>query len=125
MKRVDVVAAVLYQGDRFFIARRPLDKQLGGLWEFPGGKVEEGESHTDALKREMKEEFDADVAVLDYIASTQHAVDGRQIILHFYRASLMSDSFKVLEHIDSAWCSKKDIKNYELAPADADILPLI
>ncbi|MGE4318363.1 MAG: (deoxy)nucleoside triphosphate pyrophosphohydrolase [Deferribacterales bacterium] len=125
MKRVDVVAAVLYQDQKFFIAQRPHDRQLGGLWEFPGGKVEEGESHEEALKREMMEEFEAEVSVGDFIAATEHQVEGRLIVLHFYRSELLTDNFKILEHIDSAWCSKEEVKKYNLAPADLDILPFI
>lgn len=125
MKRVDVVAAVLNRDGKFFIAQRPHGGQLGGLWEFPGGKVEEGETHETALKREMMEEFEAEISVGEYVASTQHTIAGRIVCLHFYRSELISDNFKVVEHADSAWCSLEDMNDYELAPADLDILPFL
>lgn len=125
MKRIDVVAAVLKKEGRIFIAQRPHDRQLGGMWEFPGGKVEEGESHEAALRREMMEEFEAEISVGSYIASTMHTIEGRIVCLHFYYAELITENFKVLEHADSAWVFLGDMKNYELAPADLDILPYL
>lgn len=125
MKQVDVVAAVLCRDGKYFIAQRPHDKQLGGMWEFPGGKVEEGETHESALKREMLEEFEAEISVGSYIASTMHAVEGRIINLHFYHSILTGNVFKVIEHADSAWCSVEEMKTFGLAPADFDILPFL
>ena len=64
---IEVVAGIIYKDDKFLIAQRNLKKAQGGLWEFPGGKREPGESFEDALKREIKEEFDADIEVKEYL----------------------------------------------------------
>lgn len=60
---LEVVAGIIYKGDKFLIAQRNLKKSQGGLWEFPGGKIEQGESREDALKREIREEFNAEIKV--------------------------------------------------------------
>ncbi|MCD8554439.1 (deoxy)nucleoside triphosphate pyrophosphohydrolase [Seleniivibrio sp.] len=122
MKEIDVVAAVLNKDGKYFIARRPLDRQLGGLWEFPGGKVESGETHEEALVREMLEEFDADVKVCRFIQTIQKVAHERKIILHFYHSELISTRFEMKEHIDMFWGTVDELKTKELAPGDYEIL---
>ncbi|TCK61848.1 (deoxy)nucleoside triphosphate pyrophosphohydrolase [Seleniivibrio woodruffii] len=122
MKEINVVAAVLHRDGKYFIARRPLDKQLGGLWEFPGGKVEDGESHEDALVREMLEEFDAEIKVCSFVVSTEHITDDKKLTLHFYKAEMISTRFEMREHIDMFWGTLDELKTKELAPGDMEIL---
>lgn len=122
MKEVNVVAAVLQKEGKYFIARRPLDRQLGGLWEFPGGKIEPGETHEEALIREMLEEFDADVKVCRFIQTIQKVTDERKIILHFYHSDLISSRFEMKEHIGMFWGTVDELKTKELAPGDLEIL---
>lgn len=122
MKTIHVVAAVLEKHGRYFIAQRPQDKQLGGLWEFPGGKVEQGETHAEALKREMMEEFDAEITVGEFIVSTENIIDNRTIVLHFYKSYLKVDRLTPLEHEATAWLSTDELEEYSLAPADRDVL---
>lgn len=125
MKTVNVVAAVLEKHGKYFIAKRPQDKQLGGCWEFPGGKVEQGETHAEALKREMMEEFDAEITVGEYIVSTENVIDGRTVVLHFYRAYLQTNRLTPLEHEDTAWLSTDEFAEYQLAPADRDVVQFL
>lgn len=122
MKTIHVVAAVLEKHGRYFIAQRPQGKQLGGLWEFPGGKVEQGETHAEALKREMMEEFDAEITVGEFIVSTENIIDNRTIVLHFYKSYLKVDRLTPLEHEATAWLSTDELEEYSLAPADRNVL---
>ena len=84
-----VVAAVIEHGDRFLLTRRQDGVHLAGMWEFPGGKIGAGESHADALRREIVEELDSDVVVRDLVLETTHAYPDRTVTLFFYRCDLL------------------------------------
>ena len=115
---IEVVAGVIYKDDKFLIAQRNLKKAQGGLWEFPGGKLEPNESAEDALKREIKEEFDADIKVGNYIGESIHHYPEKDIKLMFYRADLISSELTLLEHESCAWITKENKDDYEFAGAD-------
>lgn len=115
---IEVVAGVIYKDDKFLIAQRNLKKSQGGLWEFPGGKLEPNESAEDALKREIKEEFDADIEVGNYIGESVHHYPEKDIKLMFYKANLISEKFILLEHESCAWITKENKDDYEFAGAD-------
>lgn len=115
---IEVVAGVIYKENKFLIAQRNLKKSQGGFWEFPGGKVEKGETYQDALKREIKEEFDADIEVGEYIGETMHHYPEKDIKLVFYKAELISKEIKLLEHEDCRWITKKEKDNFEFSGAD-------
>ena len=89
MTTVDVVAAVVDDGGRYLVTRRPAGVHLAGMWEFPGGKVGEAETHADALRREMVEELGVDVAVEGLVLSTAHSYPDRTVALHFYKCRLL------------------------------------
>ena len=122
---IEVVAGVIYKDNKFLIAQRNLKKAQGGLWEFPGGKVENNESKESALIREIKEEFDADIKVEKYIGENIHHYPERDIKLIFYKARLLSDEIKLLEHEDYRWIEKEDRQKYEFAGADIKVFELI
>lgn len=122
---VEVVAGIIYKDDKFLIAQRNLKKSQGGLWEFPGGKVEPEESYQDALKREIKEEFNADIEVEDFVGENVHHYPERDIKLIFYKAKLISDKMEVLEHEDIRWITKEDKDSFEFAGADKKVFDLI
>lgn len=115
---IEVVAGVIYKGNKFLIAQRSLKKSQGGFWEFPGGKVEKDESYEDALKREIKEEFDSDIEVKEYLGQTIHHYPEKDIKLLFYKAELISKNIKLLEHQDFRWITKNDKDNFEFSGAD-------
>lgn len=115
---IEVVAGVIYKGNKFLIAQRSLKKSQGGFWEFPGGKVEKDESYEDALKREIKEEFDSDIEVKEYLGQTVHHYPEKDIKLLFYKAELISENIKLLEHQDFRWITKNDKDNFEFSGAD-------
>lgn len=123
---IEVVAGVIYNKEgKFLIAQRNLKKSQGGLWEFPGGKVEKNESYEDALKREIKEEFDADIEVKEYIGENVHHYPDKDIKLLFYKAVLVSDEIKLLEHEDGRWITKEDRDKFEFAGADVKVFGMM
>ena len=115
---IEVVAGVIYKDGKFLIAQRNLKKAQGGLWEFPGGKLEPNESAEAALKREIKEEFDADIEVGNYIGESIHHYPEKDIKLMFYKADLISENLTLLEHESCAWITKENKDDYEFAGAD-------
>ena len=122
---IEVVAGVIYKDDKFLIAQRNLKKAQGGLWEFPGGKLEPNESAQDALKREIKEEFDADIEVGNYIGESIHHYPEKDIKLMFYKAKLVSDKLVLKEHEDYRWITKDDKDKFEFAGADKIVFDLL
>ena len=119
-----VAAALITDGDKFMICRRPAYKARGLLWEFPGGKTEEGETPEQALIREIKEELDADIKVGQLFTKLTHVYPDLTIELYLFKAELLS-GYKMLEHCDIKWITPFDIDGYEFCPADKDILALI
>ena len=122
---VEVVAGIIYKGDKFLIAQRNLKKAQGGLWEFPGGKLEVGETAAEALKREIKEEFNADIEVDEFVGENIHHYPEKDIKLMFYKARLIGDKIEALEHEDFKWITKEDKDNFEFAGADIKVFDLI
>lgn len=122
---IEVVAGVIYKDNKLLIAQRNLKKAQGGLWEFPGGKVEKGESYENALIREIKEEFNANIEVKEYIGENIHHYPEKDIKLLFYKARLLSEKIELLEHEDYKWITKEDKDNFEFAGADKVVFDLI
>ena len=122
---IEVVAGVIYKDNKFLIAQRNLKKSQGGLWEFPGGKLEFGESCEAALKREIFEEFEAEIEVEGYITENIHHYPEKDIKLMFYKAKLVSDKFVLKEHEDYRWITKEDKDKFEFADADKIVFDLL
>ena len=122
---VEVVAGLVWRGDKFMICQRPKHKARGLLWEFVGGKVERGESREDALIRECKEELDVIVRPLDVFCTVDHVYPDITIRLILFNAEIVSGTPKLLEHADLKWITAEDIDNYQFCPADKEILERI
>ena len=122
MKTIDVVAAIIEQHGKILLARRPESGDQAGLWEFPGGKVDNGESQPRALARELKEELMIEALVGDYIASHKREVSGRIIHLHAWHVREFSGELTALCHSELAWCLPAEAFGYDLAPADIPLL---
>lgn len=122
---IEVVAGVIYKDNKFLIAQRNLNKAQGGLWEFPGGKLESGESCEAALKREIFEEFEAEIEVEGYITENIHHYPEKDIKLMFYKAKLVSDKLVLKEHEDYRWITKEDKDKFEFAGADKIVFDLL
>ena len=124
-KAVQVAAALIWDRDRFMICQRPAHKARGLLWEFPGGKLEEGEDGPAALIRECQEELDVTLAVEDLYMSVPHEYPDILIELLLYHARIDHGDLKLLEHADLKWITPDEIDQYEFCPADTDILAQI
>ncbi len=124
-RKTDVVAALIWQGERFMICRRPAHKARGLLWEFVGGKVEVGEAPEDALARECREELDIDVNVGNIFMELVHEYPDITIRLTLFHAEIASGTPKLLEHVDLRFILPSEISNYEFCPADEEILQKI
>jgi A/G-specific adenine glycosylase len=119
----EVAAGVVWNGEGcFLIAQRPLDGMLGGLWEFPGGTREEGESLQDCLRRELVEELDIEVTVGDLLTVVQHAYTHFRITMHAFHCQLLNGQPRALGCIDWRWISLDDVARFAFSAADHQII---
>ena len=121
----DVVAALIWEGDRFLACQRPAHKARGLLWEFVGGKVEKDESREDALIRECREELGVTVAVKDIFMEVDHVYPDLTVHLTLFNASIADGEPQKLEHNDIRWLTIDEIDDYPFCPADEEILKRI
>ena len=120
---INVVAAVIKNGDKkILIAQRNLKKSQGGLWEFPGGKIEPNESRETAIVREIKEELTIDIDVESYLAEKVFNYPDKDVNLIAMNCRILNGEIKLMEHEDAKWVSKDELKQFEFAPADMFIV---
>ncbi len=120
-----VVACALVDVDRrVLIAQRPADKALGGMWEFPGGKLEAGESPEAALIRELEEELgvSTQTACLAPLAFASHAYDDFHLLMPLYVCRKWQGQPQALEHDALKWVRPQALRDYEMPPADAPLI---
>jgi 8-oxo-dGTP diphosphatase len=113
-----VTAAILINDEKIIIAKRKSTGKLPNKWEFPGGKIENDETPEQCLKRELKEEFDINVSVGEYLGSSIYHYDHLSIELLAYRTFWEGGSISLKDHDDIAWVSLEQIGEYDFAPAD-------
>lgn len=121
----EVVAALIWHGDRFLICQRPAHKQRGLLWEFVGGKVEPGETRQEALIRECQEELDITLDVGNVFYEVDHVYPDITIHLTLFYATIAQGTPKLLEHNDLRWITVGEMGDYAFCPADTEILAQI
>lgn len=119
---VNVVAALIWNGDRFMICQRPANKARGLLWEFVGGKVEPGETRQEALQRECREELAVDIRPGKIFMELDHVYPDITIHLTLFHASIEKGIPQKLEHNDIRWITVNEIPGYSFCPADREIL---
>ena len=116
-----VVAAVIERNGSFLVARRQAGVHLEGYWEFPGGKCHPNETHLESLRREIREELDADVETADKLLMSAHEYDDRIIELHFYRCALVGTPRPMLGQ-ELRWVSRAELTGLSFPPADAELI---
>ena len=124
-KKIEVVAALIWSGERFLICQRPQNKARAMLWEFVGGKVEIGETKEEALVRECKEELEVILSVKDLFMEVTHEYPDVTVHLSLFNATILEGEPKMLEHNDIKWITPKEIPNFNFCPADEEILEKI
>ena len=121
-KATEVVAALIWDGDRFLICQRPAHKARGLLWEFVGGKVEPGETKEQALIRECQEELAVTISVGEVFMEVNHDYPDLNVHLTLFHAAIIEGTPQLLEHNDIRWITPEEIPQYEFCPADETIL---
>ena len=121
-KITEVVAALIWDTEKFLICQRPAHKARGLLWEFVGGKVEPGETKEQALIRECREELAVTLAVKDVFMEVDHQYPDLHVHLTLFNASILEGIPQMLEHNDIRWITTQEIPQYEFCPADEEIL---
>ena len=121
----EVVAALIWEKERFLICQRPAHKARGLLWEFVGGKVEPGETRPQALIRECREELGITVSIGDVFYEVDHVYPDITIHLTLFHAAIAEGTPRLLEHKDLRWITAEEIPQYEFCPADEEILRAI
>ena len=121
-KAVEVVAALIWRGDRFLACQRPAHKARGLLWEFVGGKVEPGESKEEALVRECREELGVTVRVGEVFTELTHVYPDLTVRLPLFHAAIPEGEPQKLEHNDLRWITVGEMDDYPFCPADETIL---
>lgn len=121
MDTIKVVCGIIFRNNQILICRRKPEKALGGFWEFPGGKVEEGEEHKQTLARELMEELGMQVSVLDHYVTIIHQYEKFTIELIAFTCHYLSASLTMLDHDAIEWVDPRQLLNWNLAAADIPI----
>lgn len=118
---LQVTAALIEKDGKYLLAKRPLEGLLGGMWEFPGGKQEKGETLPITLEREIKEELDASIVVGGHFGTYQHAYTHYKVTLHAFCCHLVSEDLKLIYHTDLAWVPPISMETYPMGKLDRTI----
>lgn len=121
MTTVVVAAAIIERDGAYLVTRRPRGVHLEGLWEFPGGKCDDGESLEACLAREIREELGTDAAVGAEVFTTTHVYPERRVELHFLACSLLGEPLSVLGQ-EMQWVTKAGLRSLDFPPADAELI---
>ena len=121
----EVVAALIWDKDRFLICQRPANKARGLLWEFVGGKVEPGETKEQALVRECREELDIILEVGSVVTEVTHEYPDITVHLTLFNAIISEGEPKLLEHNDMKWITVSELSEFEFCAADEEIIRIL
>lgn len=117
MKKIEVVAAIMYKNKTVFSAERGTGF-LEGYFEFPGGKIEQNETHEEALKRELFEELEIETEIKDYVMTVEHQYENFHLTMHLYNVEIISGDICLHCHKSYRWLDKEDLYDVKWAPAD-------
>ncbi len=119
---ITVVAALIEKDNKYLIAKRSTgSEEVLGKWEFPGGKLEPGETEENAIEREIKEEFEMDVEAQKYLTNNVCVYPSKTIDLRLYKCNYKAGEFHLHDHSEYKFVGKDDILNYDLCPADVPL----
>ena len=126
MKIIEVCAALIFDGDKVLLTSRPEHQEHSGYWEFPGGKIEAGETPAQCIKRELKEELDIEVLVYDTVYMLEHEYPDKHVSLRFMRC-IIKDGQKpqAQEKQEYAWVKRNKLNDYRLLPADKPVVKFL
>jgi 8-oxo-dGTP diphosphatase len=119
---IEVTAAIIVKDSKFLICQRPKGKACELLWEFPGGKIEAGETGEECIVREIQEELGVTLRVLRKLTDVVYEYPDRVVHLHFFITEIASGELTRKEHNALAWITSSEIHNYQFCPADATML---
>ena len=121
MKQIEVVAAIIHHDGAYFATQRGYG-EFEGMWEFPGGKIEPGESREDALKREIQEELGVDIYIKELLCTTEYYYPTFHLTMHCYLCSVASGEIELREHKSAQWLTAETLDTVEWLPADKEII---
>ena len=121
MKIIEVVAAIIHHNGAYFATQRGYG-EFEGMWEFPGGKIEPGESREVALRREIKEELGVDIVIENLLCTTEYDYSSFHLTMHCYLCSVASGEIELREHMSARWLTTKTLDSVEWLPADKEVI---
>lgn len=116
-----VTAAIIRKEGKILIAQRARDDECPLMWEFPGGKIEPGETAEECVVREIREELELDIAVLGVYARVRYGLNGREIPITFFNAEITGGEMRLCVHEDARWIKNSEIPNYTFMPPDVEV----
>ena len=124
MQTIEVVAAIIKKEDKIFITRRNYG-EFADMWEFPGGKIEVGETREEALVREIKEELELDINNLDYLTTVEYDYPSFHLTMHCYTCHICGGKLSLNAHNDAKWVYLEELSAQKWMPADVEVVEKI
>ena len=124
MKQIEVVAAIIRKGDKIFATQRGYG-DFKDWWEFPGGKMEAGETLEEALKREIREELSTEISVDEFLCTVEYDYPAFHLTMHCYLCSLLTEALHLNEHKAAQWLVKEELDSVKWLPADVKVVERI
>ena len=121
MKQIEVVAAIIRKGDKIFATQRGYG-DFKDWWEFPGGKMEAGETPEEALTREIREELSAEISVDEFLCTVEYDYPAFHLTMHCYLCSLIGEALHLNEHEAARWLTKEQLDSVKWLPADMKVI---
>ena len=121
MKKIDVVAAIIVKDDKIFVTQRGYG-EFKSQWEFPGGKIEKNEDEKEALKREIKEELNGKIEIVNHYLNTSHDYPNFSVNLRFYICNLVDEEIELLEHEDAKWIKREDLSSLNWLDGEREVV---
>ena len=124
MKQIEVVAAIIRKGDKIFATQRGYG-DWKDWWEFPGGKIETGETPEEALKKEINEELSTEISVDEFLCTVEYDYPAFHLTMHCYLCSLLTEALHLNEHEAAKWLGKDELDSVKWLPADLEVVKKI